>query len=506
MGFDKFRLQTRTMRGQLDRRRFLKTFGTGAAALSMGFLKGCRKAAPLKPWTNFVIIFTDDQGYADLGCYGARGYETPVIDRMAKEGMRFTDFYVAQAVCSASRAALLTGCYPNRVSLLGALGPHAKVGLHPDEMTIAEVLKQKDYATGIFGKWHLGNHKPFLPLQQGFDEYLGLLYSNDMWPIDYDGELAPEGHNKATYPWPALMEGNEKVAEIRGFGDQDKLTTLYTERAVRFITKNKGRPFFLYVPHSMLHTPLGVSDKFRGKSEQGMYGDVMMEIDWSVGEILKTLEKYGLEENTLIIFTSDNGPWLNFGNHAGSAGPFREGKGTAWEGGVRVPCVMRWPGRVPAGTICRSITTTMDLLPTIASIAEVPLPPRKIDGVDVRGLLSGESGTDPRDHLYYYYGRQLRGVRQGKWKFVFPHSYRSYEGVAPGMDGNNGPYARGETGLALYDLEKDPGEKDNLIDLYPDIVERLESLGEKARHELGDTDREGSEIRACGRIEVPEDA
>src|SRR5262249_54406319 len=271
---------------------------------------------------NVVLIFTDDQGYADVGCYGARGFATPHLDRMAREGVRFTDFYVAQAVCSASRAALLTGCYPNRIGILGALGPASKHGIAAGAKTIADVLKARGYATAIYGKWHLGHHQPFLPTRHGFDDYFGLPYSNDMWPR----------HPTAKFPDLPLFEGEKVVAHNP---DQTKLTTWYTERAVKFIEKNRERPFFLYVAHNMPHVPLHVSDKFKGKSKRGLYGDVIMEIDWSVGQVLAALQKHGLDEKTLVIFTSDNGPWLSYGNHAGSARPLREGKTTTFDGGLR---------------------------------------------------------------------------------------------------------------------------------------------------------------------------
>lgn len=492
------------MQHSIARRGFLKSLGWGAAAL---LTPGCariatRRGAADRP-PNFVVIFTDDQGYADVGCYGAQGFQTPHLDRMAAEGMRFTDFYAAQAVCSASRAGLLTGCYPNRIGVRSALHPGSNIGLNADEETIAEVLKKRGYATGIFGKWHLGHHPEFLPLQHGFDEYLGLPYSNDMWPVEYDGRPATQGR-KTEYPPLPLIDGNEKVGEIRTLQDQDTLTTRYTERAVRFIERNRDRPFFLYVPHSMPHVPLGVSEKFRGKSEQGMYGDVIMEIDWSVGEILRTLKRCGLDDHTLVVFTSDNGPWLNFGNHAGCTGPLREGKGTSWEGGQRVPCIMRWPGRIPAGGVCRQLATTLDLLPTLAAYADGPLPPHPIDGVNLAALLEGDLNARPRDHFYYYYthqdGDQLQAVRQGKWKLHFPHSYRSYERVRPGRDGNPGPYARGQTGLALYNLEEDIGEQRNVADEYPEVVQQLEALGEKVRDELGDVKRVGKGARAPGRV------
>ena len=405
-----------------------------ARALLALFLVPCALDAQPQSPPNIVIIFTDDQGYADVGVYGARGFSTPNIDRLAAEGLKFTNFYVSQAVCSASRASLLTGCYAERVSIRGALMPWSTVGLNPEEETIADLLKQKGYATGIFGKWHLGHHPEFLPPQQGFDEYFGLPYSNDMWPVGYDGVPITEG-KKIYYPVLPLIEGSNKVGEIRTLEDQNTLTTLYTERAVRFIEKNKERPFFLYLPHSMPHVPLGVSEKFSGKSEQGMYGDVIMEIDWSVGEILRTLEKFGLDQNTLVIFASDNGPWLNFGNHGGSALPLREGKGTMWEGGARVPCIMRWPGRISEGRECNAIAATIDLLPTIAAITGMPLPQKPIDGLNILPLLEGEEGVGPRDHYFYYYVEELRAVRMGKWKLHFPHTHISYKGVEPGNDG-----------------------------------------------------------------------
>ncbi len=463
-------------------------------------MASCQKETP----PNIVLIFTDDQGYADVGVYGAVGYETPHLDQMAAEGMRFTDFHVSQAVCSASRAALLTGSYSERVSVQGAYNHTARVGLNPDEETIADVLKAKGYATGIFGKWHLGHHEKFLPLQQGFDEYLGLPYSNDMWPVHYDGtSLINEKHRKSFYPVLPLIENNEKVDEIRTLADQDKLTTLFTERAVSFIKKNKDRPFFLYVPHPMPHVPLGVSDKYKGKSEQGMYGDVMMEIDWSVGEILKALKANGLDENTLVIFTSDNGPWMNYGNHAGSALPLREGKGAMWEGGARVPAIMRWPGKIPAGTVSDQLAATIDILPTIVDITGANLPKKKIDGLSFKSHLFGESDQSPRNEYNYYYAGELVAVRQGKWKLTFPHEYRSYLGVEPGNDGFPGPYAKGKAGIELYNLENDVSESMDVSDQHPEIVEQLKALGQKTREELGDrlTQTKGKEVRPPGRLD-----
>ncbi len=472
--------------------------------LCVAFIPGCRKETERFP--NVIIIFTDDQGYADLGCYGAEGFTTPNLDRMAEEGMRFTSFYVSQAVCSASRASLLTGCYAERVSIRGAFMPWTENGLHPDEETIAELLKKKGYATAIFGKWHLGHHKEFLPMQHGFDEYFGLPYSNDMWPVDYSGrpvtQKDPGGSpEKLFYPVLPLIEGSEKVAEILTLDDQATLTTQYTERAIRFIDYNKARPFFLYVPHSMAHVPLGVSEKFKGKSKQGLYGDVIMEIDWSVGEILKTLKRYDLEEHTLVIFASDNGPWLNFGNHAGSAYPLREAKGTAWEGGVRVPCIMRWTRRIPAGATCDKMAATIDILPTLAAIVGAPLPSNSIDGVNILPLMQAEEDANPRDHFFFYYGRELRAVRKGQWKLYFPHGFNSYSGVVPGSDGYPGPYNFAQTGLELYDLERDISETLDVAAQHPDIVEELQTLAEKARDDLGDslTGRIGKNVRPGGR-------
>lgn len=476
-------------------------------ALACLLLIGIQSCSPDHP-PNIVIIMTDDQGYADLGCYGAEGFSTPNIDQMAAEGMRFTNFYASQAVCSSSRASLLTGCYSERVSILGALNPWADYGINPDETTIAEMLKSTGYATGIFGKWHLGHQEPFLPLQNGFDEYLGLPYSNDMWPVGYDGAALTEENPgprpwKLKYPQLPLIDGNEKVEEIRTLDDQATLTTRYTERAVQFIEKNSDRPFFLYVPHSMPHVPLGVSEKFKGKSEQGMYGDVIMEIDWSVGEILQALKNNKLDKNTLVIYLSDNGPWLNYGNHAGSAKPLREAKGTMLEGGPRVPCVMRWPSKIEKGIECNNMAASIDLLPTIAAITGAQLPENRIDGVNILSLLAGEENVNPRNSYYFYYCGELRAVRQGSWKLLFPHESRSYLGQIPGKDGFPGSTSKISIGLELYNLDTDLSEENNIADKHPDIVERLKLLGDEARKDLGDklTSVEGRNIRPNGRIE-----
>ena len=446
---------------------------------------------------NVVIVFADDQGYADLGCFGAEGFETPHIDRMAAEGMRFTNFVVAQAVCGASRAALLTGCYPNRIGMLGAPSHKSTHGIAESEMLLSELCKQKGYATAIFGKWHLGHHRPFLPLQHGFDEYYGLPYSNDMWP--YHPER-PDG-----YPDLPLFDGNDVANPRVTPDDQTLLTTQYTERAVDFIRRHQEEPFFLYVPHAMPHVPLFVSEKFRGKSEQGLYGDVIMEIDWCVGEILETLRDCEIDDRTLVIYTSDNGPWLSYGNHAGSAGPLREGKGTMWEGGVREPCVMWWPGRIPAGSVCREFAATIDLFPTIAGLIGAKLPEHAIDGSDVWPLMSGRPGAKtPHDAYYYYWGKELQAVRSGDWKLHFPHSYRTLAGRPPGKDGLPSQYEQGETGLALYNLRNDVGERTDVKDRHPKIVARLEKIADRARADLGDTrtKRTGTGLRPRAEIDV----
>jgi len=453
---------------------------------------------------NIIIIFTDDQGYGDIGCFGATGFQTPNLDKMAADGMRFTNFYSAQPVCSASRAGLLTGCYPNRIGISGALFPYDDVGLSDDEVTLAEMLKGKGYATAIFGKWHLGHHEQFLPLQHGFDEYTGLPYSNDMWPIELDGSKSAPGKGRGDFPDLPLIEGNEPIEFITSYADQDKLTTLNTEKAVDFIRRNKSNPFFLYVPHSMPHIPLGVSDKFKGKSEQGMYGDVMMEIDWSVGQIIETLKENGLEDNTIVIFNTDNGPWLNYGNHAGSSGGLREGKTTSWEGGQRVPCIVKWPGNVPSGVVCNQLASSIDFFPTLASIVGGDLPKHKIDGVNVIELWKGDFSAKPRKELYYYYGKNnLNAVRQGTWKLVFPHTYQSYEATVPGNDGHAGRRINIDLdSLELYNLIRDPGERYNVVKMYPEIVEQLQQVGEQARAELGDlnTGIKGKGVREIGKL------
>ncbi len=429
---------------------------------------------------NIVLIYVDDMGYGDLAITGAYGYDTPNLDHMAGEGMFFTHFYAPQAVCSPSRAGLMTGCYPSRIGFGKNAGPNSTHGLNENEETIASLLKNKGYATAIYGKWHLGHQPQFLPGSHGFDEFYGIPYSNDMWPFHPTaGEY---------YSGLPLYENENIVNEGVTPEDQEQFTTEFTERTIGFIERNKDQPFFIYLAHPQPHVPLFVSDKFKGKSKQGLYGDVMMEIDWSVGRIVNTLDELGLAGNTLVIFTSDNGPWLNYGNHAGSAGGLREGKGGTFEGGQRVPALMMWEGVIPRGTVCNNIVSAIDLLPTIASIARSPLPENKIDGINILPLLHGDFDANPRNTFYYYYGNNnLQAVRKDDWKLVFAHPGITYGSFEPGRDGMPGQVDRNHMfEKGLYDLRRDPGERYNLIEYYPEIAGTLEKVASEARADLGD--------------------
>ena len=459
----------------------------GVLAFTLTMAK--QKAQPV----NFVIIYLDDMGYGDLTLTGATGYRTPNIDLMAKEGVLFTRYYAPQAVCSASRAGLLTGCYPNRIGFSGALYHESQTGLNPEEETIAEVLKKRGYATAAFGKWHLGHQPEFLPKRHGFDEFFGIPYSHDMWPN--------HPTNKNYYPPLPLIEGEKTVATNP---DQSQFTTQFTERSIDFIRRNHEKPFFLYLAHPMPHVPLAVSAKFKGKSEQGLYGDVMMEIDWSVGQLLNTLNELKLEKQTLVIFSSDNGPWINYGNHAGSTGGLREGKGTTYEGGQRVPCVMQWKGTIQKGTICNKLVSGIDILPTIATIAGAPFPEKKIDGVNLLPLLKGDESANPRKSFYYYYRKNsLESVSNGNWKLVFPHPGRTYLGYLPGNNGQPGTTNDNfKCEAALYDLRRDPGERYDVSALYPEVVAEMDKIAREAREDLGDdlTGAIGANRREAGMI------
>ena len=449
---------------------------------------------------NIIVIFTDDQGYGDVGVFGAKGYTTPHLDSLARDGVKFTNFHVAQAVCSASRAGLLTGCYPNRLGLHGALGPNANHGIHANETTMAEMLKARGYATGMAGKWHLGHREPFLPNRHGFDESFGLPYSNDMWPFHPEAKAG-------TYPALPLYENGMVIDPEITPDKMHNLTTWYTERAVAFIERNKAKPFFFYLAHSMPHVPLAVSDKFKGKSQNGLYGDVIMEIDWSVGEVLRALKQHGIERDTLVIFTSDNGPWLSYGTHAGSAGPLREGKGTSWEGGTRVPCLMRWPGRIPAGVISGDYLMTIDLLPTFAAITGAKLPTLPIDGLNVWPLLSRQAGAKNPHQGYgiWYAQNELQAVvsGDGRWKLILPHTFRTLAGRPGGRDGIPARYENIQNeSPKLYDLQADLAEAHNLAASRPVEVQQLLSFAEKCRDDLGDTltKRLGKGTREPGRV------
>ncbi len=444
---------------------------------------------------NIIIIFTDDQGYQDVGCYGSPDIATPHLDQMAKEGILLTDFYAAQAVCSASRAALMTGCYPNRLGIHGAYMPNSKKGLNPSETTIAEMLKAEGYATAVYGKWHLGDHPSFMPNKQGFDDYFGIPYSNDMWPLHpQQGPIFDFG--------PLPLYENETI--IDSLRDQSLLTTQITERSVEFIKKHKTQPFFLYIAHPQPHVPLFVSDKFKGKSKRGLYGDVIMEIDWSVGQVLTTLKEHNLDENTLVIFTSDNGPWLNYGEHAGSAYPLREGKGTALEGGQREPCIIRYPSKIQAGRRIDIPMMAIDILPTIAHLTKATLPTNKIDGKNIWDIWTGEAIQSPHEAYYFYYRQnELHGIRYGKWKLYFPHTYRTLNGRAGGTGGLPVDYEYHTfEKIALYDLSKDISETTDVAAEHPEVVAKIQAIGDSIRAELGDAlmDKTGTGTRAVGQV------
>lgn len=454
---------------------------------------------------NIVVIFMDDMGYADIGAFGAEGYETPNLDRMAKEGRRFTDFVVSSAVCSASRSALLTGCYHRRIGISGALGPNSQIGISDDELTLAELCNSRGYATAIFGKWHLGHHPRFLPTNHGFDHYYGIPYSNDMWPLHPQNLARLQKDPNAELIWPRLpiIENTTVVNSDVQPEDQKQFTTEFTRRAVEFIHSNADKPFFLYLPHPMVHVPLYVSDKFEGKSGAGLFADVMMEVDWSVGQILSAIDSIGADERTLVIFTSDNGPWLSYGNHAGSAKPLREGKGTMFEGGYRVPALMRWPTKIPANTTCDTLASTIDILPTVAALIDANLPEHPIDGIDIRELLfSTTPQTIDRTFACYYAGGELQAVRNDRFKLVFPHRYRTMAGRPGGSNGMPNEYSTANAPASLYDLNNDVSESTDVSEQHPEIVRQLQLAAEHYRKTLGDrlSKKPGTEIRPAGKL------
>jgi len=440
-------------------------------------------------------MFVDDMGYGDLGVYGMDAYATPNLDRMAAEGVHFTDFYVSQAVCSASRASLLTGNYANRIGIHGALGPSSTHGIHKDEITLGELFKTQGYATAVYGKWHLGHHSDFLPMEHGFDDFYGIPYSNDMWPF----------HPESPDAWGDLptIEGDSIV----GYNtDQSRFTTDFTRRSIEFIQSqaSANRPFFLYIAHPMPHVPLFVSKEHNGSSGAGLYGDVIHEIDWSMGEIMQTLQETGIDHRTLVLFASDNGPWLSYGNHSGSVGELREGKGTAWEGGVRVPFIARWPSVLPKGLSVNTPAMTIDLLPTLAHLIDAPIPEQPIDGRNIWPLMSGENTESPQiAYFFWYHQNQLHAIRSNQWKLYFPHRYRTMNEQTPGADGIPGKYAYEDIDLELYDLVSDIEELHDVSSEHPEIVYQLSALADSMREILGDQLRniEGSQVREPGQIQ-----
>jgi arylsulfatase A-like enzyme len=478
-------------------------------AISTALLLAAPVLAAEKP-PNVVILLADDLGYGDLACYGNKKIRTPNLDQLAAEGTRFTSFYVSQPVCTASRASLLTGCYANRVSMSGALNHESKVGIHKDEQMLQELLKAKGYSTACYGKWHLGDRPPFLPTKRGFDDFAGLPYSNDNGPLHPTMKDLP----------PLPFYRGAKVVERDP--DQSKFTRRFTDLAVEFIAQHQHEPFFLYVPHVMPHVPIFASPDFKNRSNAGLFGDVIEELDSNVGEVLAALKRYDLEKNTLVLFFSDNGPFLSYGTHAGSAGPLREGKLTTFEGGVRVPCIARWPGKVPAKRVCDEPLMNIDLLPTLCKLAGAKQPKLKIDGLDIAPVLFGEAKAKcPHDAYFFFAGSELHALRSGKWKLHVPHEYLSVNG-APGTDGkpaNHGKqrpeamsvsglrgiasrhgYKVEKIGISLYDMDADVGETMNVAEKHPEVVKRLLGYADAARLDLGDalTDAKGKGVRPCG--------
>ena len=451
-----------------SRRDFLRIAAIGAAG-AMAWPSAARAADKRPP--NFVVIFLDDSGWADFKPFGKPKYDTPNVRKLASEGCCFQNFHVPQAVCSASRAALLTGCYPGRTRMFGAHGPRAR-GVDPKFATTGQVLKAAGYVTAVFGKWHIGDQPETRPPARGFDESCGLMYSNDMWKF-HPG-------TRHFDKWPLQFWDNGKITiEDVTAEHQKNLTTWYAEHAVSFIKRHKSKPFFLYVPHSMPHVPIFCSKKFEGKSGTGLYGDVMMEIDWSVGQITKALKDSGVEDNTLVIFTSDNGPWVSYGNHAGKT-PYREAKATGFDGGIRSACVMKFPGRIKAGAVSQKMLSTLDFLPTLAHLAGAKLPKNPVDGKNVWDLITAKSGAkNPHEYYPFSTGGRLEGVvsGDGRWKLHLPHGYRTL--VTPGKDGKPGKYAQKRIDLSLFDMVNDPYETKNVIKDHGETAAKLKALADE---------------------------
>ena len=481
-----------TMSNEISRREFIVRSTTALTAIPFLRLFGNPVLQPGDKLPNIILIYTDDLGYGDVGVFGAKGFKTPNIDKLADNGIVFKDYYSAAPTCTPSRAALLTGCYPVRVGLPFVVGPKGpdwtkgkdNIGLSSDETTIASMLKEKNYTTGCIGKWHLGDMKEFLPTRHGFDYFFGLPYSHDMV--------------KALNPkWPDLpLIENENTVELNP--DASLLTKRYTEKTLSFIDRNKDHPFFLYLAHNMPHIPLFASEKFKGKSERGIYGDVVEEIDWSVGEIVKKLKEENLYDNTIVIYTSDNGPWLIYGDHSGSAGNLREGKFTTFEGGQREPCIISWPAKIPKGVVSNKTFSAIDFLPTIAAITNAQLPTQKIDGKNALALWEDKPGaTSPHEALFFYAEYDLQAVRWKNWKLHFKHKYDSVK--VPGKDGNQGISVGKEIDLSLFDLTNDPEENINLAGKHPDIVKIMTDIAKNFDEELK------RNARPCGVVKGSND-
>jgi arylsulfatase A-like enzyme len=463
----------------MNRRGFLKMVGLGAAAASARWLGRALAAdgsgSADKSLPNFVVILIDDMGYGDIEPYGSKVNRTPNLVRMASEGMKLTSFYAAP-VCTPSRAQMMTGCYAKRVSLPNVIGPAAAVGISAEERTVAQLLKARGYATMCIGKWHLGDQPEFLPTRHGFDKYLGLPYSNDM-----GGKV----------PLPLIRD--EKVIEAPA--EQDKLVALYTDEAVKFITASKDKPFFLYFPHTAVHVPIHPGKVFEGKSANGRFGDWVEEVDWSVGRVLDTLRQLKLDSRTLVLFTSDNGPWLVKGKDAGVAGPLRGGKGSTWEGGMREPTIAWWPGKIAPGSACDAPVSEIDVLPTLVKLAGGEVPAGRVtDGRDIWPLLAGQTKESPHEALFYFKSNQLEAVRSGPWKLAIVHQ-------GGGMGKDKGKAAQPFT-PTLYNLDTDIGETTDVAAQHPDVIKRLQGYVARMDADLG-VKGTGPGVRPCGRVANP---
>ena len=462
-------------------------------ALTLFFVSSC-SLEPISKTPNVIFILTDDMGFSDLGSYGSKMINTPNLDLLASEGALLNSYYSSQAVCSASRASILTGSYPNRIGISGALGPNSKTGINPNEFLMSEMFKQQGYNTAIYGKWHLGDNPKFLPTNHGFDDFYGILYSNDMWPY----------HPERPDSYPDLMLYDyDKPIEV--LTDQSDLTMELTNKSISFIEKNKDDPFFLYLAHPQPHVPLFASSEFKGRSDYGLYTDVIEEIDNSVGLIIKSLKENKLDRNTIVVFTSDNGPWLSYGDHAGSTGVYREGKGTTWEGGQRVPCIVWYPNEIESNTVLSTPFMGIDWLPTFAKLTNSTLSKNKIDGKNIWENLTGKTFEDPHEALFFYYHKNsLHAVRYGDYKMYFPHRYRTLNGKKGRDDGQPIKYEYVNLlSEELYNLKTDPSEIKNIINDFPDLAKKITTLANNKRKELGDdlTNVLGSEIREVGKID-----